>query len=296
MAVRNVAAIILAGGQGERLSVLSAQRAKPAVPFAGKYRIIDFTLSNCVNSGIYRVAVLTQYRPHSLNDHIGIGRPWDLDRMRGGVRMLQPYLGRKGSDWYKGTADAVYQNLSAMADWRADTLLILSGDHVYKQDYNAMLAFHEERKADVTVAVMQVPMEEAHRFGTLVAAPDGRVVGFDEKPAQPKSNLISMGIYVFDRDILVRRLEEDARIGRLEARLRPRHRAAHGRDGSRLRLSVPRLLARRGDHPDATGSRTWACSTSRPTSTCTTRTGSSTRARRSGRRRGSPIAAASCAA
>jgi glucose-1-phosphate adenylyltransferase len=210
MAIRNVAAIILAGGQGERLSVLSAQRAKPAVPFAGKYRIIDFTLSNCVNSGIYRVAVLTQYRPHSLNDHIGIGRPWDLDRMRGGVRMLQPYLGRKGSDWYKGTADAVYQNLSAIADWRSDTLLILSGDHVYKQDYNAMLAFHEERKADCTVAVLQVPMEEAHRFGTLVTAADGRVVGFEEKPPEPHSNLISMGIYVFDRDVLVRRLEEDA--------------------------------------------------------------------------------------
>jgi glucose-1-phosphate adenylyltransferase len=211
MAVRNVAAIILAGGQGERLSVLSAQRAKPAVPFAGKYRIIDFTLSNCVNSGIYRVAVLTQYRPHSLNDHIGIGRPWDLDRMRGGVRMLQPYLGRKGSDWYKGTADAVYQNLQALADWRADTLLILSGDHVYKQDYNAMLAFHEEHKADCTVAVQQVPMEEAHRFGTLITGQDGRVVGFDEKPPVPKSNLISMGIYVFDRDILVRRLDDDAR-------------------------------------------------------------------------------------
>jgi glucose-1-phosphate adenylyltransferase len=210
MAIRNVAAVILAGGQGERLSVLSAQRAKPAVPFAGKYRIIDFTLSNCVNSGIYRVAVLTQYRPHSLNDHIGIGRPWDLDRMRGGVRMLQPYLGRKGSDWYRGTADAVYQNLPAIADWRSDTLLILSGDHVYKQDYNAMLAFHEDRKADCTVAVLQVPMEEAHRFGTLVTGPDGRVVGFEEKPPEPHSNLISMGIYVFDRDVLVRRLEEDA--------------------------------------------------------------------------------------
>ncbi|MBV9580254.1 MAG: glucose-1-phosphate adenylyltransferase [Chloroflexi bacterium] len=212
MAIRNVAAIILAGGQGERLSVLSAQRAKPAVPFAGKYRIIDFTLSNCVNSGIYRVAVLTQYRPHSLNDHIGIGRPWDLDRMRGGVRMLQPYLGRKGSDWYRGTADAVYQNLSAIADWRSDTMLILSGDHVYKQDYNAMLAFHEDRKADCTVAVLQVPMDEAHRFGTLVTGPDGRVVAFEEKPPEPHSNLISMGIYVFDRDVLVRRLEEDAHI------------------------------------------------------------------------------------
>jgi glucose-1-phosphate adenylyltransferase len=211
MAIRNVAAVILAGGQGERLSVLSAQRAKPAVPFAGKYRIIDFTLSNCVNSGIYRVAVLTQYRPHSLNDHIAIGRPWDLDRSSGGVRMLQPYLGRKGSDWYRGTADAVYQNLAEMADWRADTLLILSGDHVYKMDYNAMLAFHDDRKADVTVAVLQVPMEEAHRFGTLVTAPDGRVTAFEEKPPEPHSNLISMGIYVFDRDILVRRLEEDAR-------------------------------------------------------------------------------------
>jgi glucose-1-phosphate adenylyltransferase len=211
MAIRNVAAVILAGGQGERLSVLSAQRAKPAVPFAGKYRIIDFTLSNCVNSGIYRVAVLTQYRPHSLNDHIAIGRPWDLDRTSGGVRMLQPYLGRKGSDWYRGTADAVYQNLAELADWRADTLLILSGDHVYKMDYNAMLAFHEDRRADVTVAVLQVPMEEAHRFGTLVTAADGRVTAFEEKPPEPRSNLISMGIYVFDRDILVRRLEEDAR-------------------------------------------------------------------------------------
>jgi glucose-1-phosphate adenylyltransferase len=211
MAMQNVAAVILAGGQGERLSVLSAQRAKPAVPFAGKYRIIDFTLSNCVNSDIYRVAVLTQYRPHSLNDHIGIGRPWDLDRMRGGVRMLQPYLGRKGSDWYRGTADAVYQNLGELADWRVETLLILSGDHVYKMDYNAMLAFHSEHKAHATVAVMQVPMEEAHRFGTLVTAPDGRVIRFDEKPPQPQSNLISMGIYVFDRDMLVRRLDEDAR-------------------------------------------------------------------------------------
>ncbi len=210
--MRSVVAVILAGGQGERLSVLSAQRAKPAVPFAGKYRIIDFTLSNCVNSGIYRVAVLTQYRPHSLNDHIGIGRPWDLDRMRGGVRLLQPYLGRKGSDWYRGTADAVYQNLPAWADWRADTLLILSGDHVYKQDYNAMVAFHEERKADVTVAVQQVPMSEAHRFGTMVTDHDGRVIRFEEKPPEPSSNLISMGIYVFDRDILVRRLEEDARM------------------------------------------------------------------------------------
>ncbi|MDQ6674482.1 MAG: sugar phosphate nucleotidyltransferase, partial [Chloroflexota bacterium] len=235
MPVRNVAAIILAGGQGERLSVLSSQRAKPAVPFAGKYRIIDFTLSNCVNSGLYRVAVLTQYRPHSLNDHIRFGRPWDLDRMSGGVRMLQPYLGRKGGDWYKGTADAVYQNLSAISDWRSETLLILSGDHVYKMDYNTMLAFHDERKADVTVAVMQVPMEEAHRFGTLVAAANGRVVAFEEKPPQPKSNLISMGIYVFNRDVLVRRLEEDARL--------PGSRRDFGRDVVPRMVEMDRVFA-----------------------------------------------------
>jgi glucose-1-phosphate adenylyltransferase len=205
-----VAAVILAGGQGERLSVLSAQRAKPAVPFAGKYRIIDFTLSNCVNSGLYQVAVLTQYRPHSLNDHIGIGRPWDLDRMHGGVRLLQPYLGRKDSDWYRGTADAVYQNLAFLSDWRGDDFLILSGDHVYKMDYNAMLSFHEEHRADCTVAVMQVPMSEAPRFGTMVTNREHRVVRFEEKPAQPSSNLISMGVYVFERDRLQRRLEEDA--------------------------------------------------------------------------------------
>ncbi len=226
--MRNVAAVIMAGGQGARLSVLSAKRAKPAVPFAGKFRIIDFTLSNCVNSGIYRVAVLTQYRPHSLNDHIGIGRPWDLDRMHGGVRLLQPYLGRKESDWYRGTADAVYQNLPFLADWRADVLLILSGDHVYKMDYNAMLAFHEERRADATVGVMEVAMSEAHQFGTMVVNAEGRVVRFEEKPSQPSSNLISMGIYVFERDVLYRRLEEDARL--------PSSRHDFGRD------VVPRMV------------------------------------------------------
>jgi glucose-1-phosphate adenylyltransferase len=209
--MRNIATVILAGGQGERLSVLAAKRAKPAVPFAGKYRIIDFALSNCVNSGLYRVAVLTQYRPHSLNDHIGIGRPWDLDRMHGGVRLLQPFLGRKDSDWYRGNADAVYQNLPFLADWRGDDFLILSGDHIYKMDYNAMLAFHEEHRADCTVAVMQVPMSEASRFGTMVTNREHRVVRFEEKPAQPSSNLISMGVYVFERDRLQRRLEEDAR-------------------------------------------------------------------------------------
>jgi glucose-1-phosphate adenylyltransferase len=208
----SVVAVILAGGQGERLSVLSVKRAKPAVPFAGKYRIIDFALSNCVNSGIYHAAILTQYRPHSLHDHIGVGKPWDLDRARGGVRLLQPYLGRRESDWYKGTADAVFQNLPMLADWKMDLAVILSGDHIYKMDYGKMIEFHRDRKADVTVGVLEVPLDEAHRFGTMVVDDDQQVVEFDEKPPQPRSNLISMGIYVFNPEILTQRLVEDSRI------------------------------------------------------------------------------------
>ena len=157
--INRTVAMILAGGQGERLSVLSRQRAKPAVPFGGKYRIIDFALSNCVNSGIYDVAVLTQYRPHSLNQHIGAGRPWDLDRNTGGVRLLQPYLGHARSDWYRGTADAFYHNLWYVEEQKADLILILSGDHIYRQDYREMIAFHQAKRADVTVAVTEVPLE-----------------------------------------------------------------------------------------------------------------------------------------
>ncbi len=205
-------AVIMAGGQGERLSVLSVKRAKPAVPFAGKYRIIDFSLSNCVNSGIYHVAVLTQYRPHSLHDHIGVGKPWDLDRARGGIRLLQPYLGRRDSDWYRGTADAVYQNVPFLQDWKTDVVLVLSGDHIYKMDYRKMVTFHLDREADVTVAVMEVPLEEASRFGTMITDEEGRVVEFEEKPPQPRSTLISMGVYVFEPSILARRLAEDARL------------------------------------------------------------------------------------
>jgi glucose-1-phosphate adenylyltransferase len=208
----SVVAVILAGGQGERLSVLSVKRAKPAVPFAGKYRIIDFALSNCVNSGIYHAAVLTQYRPHSLHDHIGVGKPWDLDRARGGVRLLQPYLGRRESDWYKGTADAVFQNLPMLADWKMDLALILSGDHIYKMDYGKMIDFHRAKQADVTVGVMEVPIKDAHRFGTMIVDDDGRVVEFDEKPPEPRSNLISMGIYIFDPEMLTQRLTEDSRM------------------------------------------------------------------------------------
>jgi len=210
MAMKRILAVILAGGQGNRLGILSEKRAKPAVPFAGKYRIIDFTLSNCVNSGIYNVAVLTQYRPRSLNDHIGIGRPWDLDRMEGGIRLLQPYLGRQEEDWYKGTADAVYQNLSFIEDQRGSIVLILSGDHVYKMNYDEMISFHEEREADLTVAVMEVPWEEASRYGILQIDSAGRVIDFEEKPRKPKSNLVSMGVYVFNKDILRQRVVEDA--------------------------------------------------------------------------------------
>ncbi|MBI3732251.1 MAG: glucose-1-phosphate adenylyltransferase [Chloroflexi bacterium] len=202
-----VLAIVMAGGAGTRLSVLSAERSKPAVPFAGKYRIIDFTLSNCVNSGIYNIAILTQYRPHSLNEHIGIGKPWDLDRARGGVRLLQPYQGREGQIWYTGTADAVYQNLDYVREQRADHALILSGDHIYKMDYRPMLRFHQERGADLTVAVMNVPQEETNRFGIMAVDADQRITAFYEKPrARDKGTLASMGIYIFTMQTLAERL------------------------------------------------------------------------------------------
>jgi glucose-1-phosphate adenylyltransferase len=206
-----VLAIILAGGQGERLSLLSHKRAKPAVPFAGKYRIIDFALSNCVNSGISDVAVLTQYRPHSLHDHIGIGKPWDLDRQKGGIHLLQPYMGRNESDWYQGTADAVYQNLGFIMESRCDYVLILAGDHVYRMDYAPMIAFHQQRRAGATLGAVVVPIEEGSRFGMLETDAEGRVNSFDEKPKEPRGTLGSMGIYVFDRDTLTRVLLEDAR-------------------------------------------------------------------------------------
>ncbi len=204
-----VVAMILAGGAGTRLTVLSEHRAKPAVPFAGRYRIIDFTLSNCVNSGIYDVGVLTQYRPHSLIEHIGIGRPWDLDRTRGGVHILQPYQGRKGKLWYSGTADAVYQNLDFIERSRANTVLVLSGDHIYKMDYRPFLTLHREKGADLTVAVMHVPVEETHRFGILTVNRQGRVTEFHEKPKdRDKGTLANMGIYAFRADVLAERLTE----------------------------------------------------------------------------------------
>ncbi|HEX8681120.1 MAG TPA: glucose-1-phosphate adenylyltransferase [Ardenticatenaceae bacterium] len=198
-----VVAMIMAGGEGTRLTVLSDKRAKPGVPFAGKFRIIDFALSNCVNSGIFDVAVLTQYRPHSLNEHIGIGRPWDLDRSRGGIRLLQPYQGRGHQEWYRGTADAVLQNLSYFDDRRADTVLILSGDHIYKMDYRPMLQYHVEHDADLTVGVMNVPLEQTDRFGIMTTNEQSLIVEFTEKPKnRDKGTLANMGIYIFNADIL----------------------------------------------------------------------------------------------
>ena len=202
-----VVGIILAGGAGTRLGVLSEQRAKPAVPFAGRFRVIDFTLSNCVNSGIYDVGVLTQYLPRSLNDHIGIGRPWDLDRSRGGVRLLQPYQGRGHQDWYGGTADAVLQNMDYLRERRADTVVILSGDHIYKMDYGPMLRAHEEQRADLTVAVMNVGADETSRFGIVLTDEDGRVTKFLEKPKDAPSTLANMGVYVFNVAALAERMQ-----------------------------------------------------------------------------------------
>ena len=199
----SVLTLILAGGEGERLSILSQVRAKPGVPFGGKYRIIDFTLSNVVNSGLTDIGILTQYAPRSLIDHIGVGRPWDLDRSRGGVTLLQPYLGRgRRQDWYRGTADAVRQNLDFIADRDPELVLVLAGDHVYKMDFRPFIALHRARGADLTVAVRTVPLADADRFGILELGEGGRVTRFVEKPARPTSNLVSMGVYAFSWPLL----------------------------------------------------------------------------------------------
>ena len=202
MIKKEMIAMLLAGGQGSRLGVLTAKVAKPAVAFGGKYRIIDFPLSNCINSGIDTVGVLTQYQPLRLNTHIGIGIPWDLDRNIGGVTILPPYEKSNSSEWYTGTANAIYQNLDYMETFNPDYVLILSGDHIYKMDYEVMLDYHKENNADVTIAAMPVPIEEASRFGIVITDEDGRITEFQEKPPQPKSNLASMGIYIFSWPVL----------------------------------------------------------------------------------------------
>ncbi len=212
MIKKEMIAMLLAGGQGSRLGILTSKMAKPAVSFGGKYRIIDFPLSNCINSGIDTVGVLTQYMPLRLNTHIGIGIPWDLDKNVGGVTVLPPYEKMAGTEWYTGTANAIYQNLSYMEQFNPDYVLILSGDHIYKMDYEAMLEFHKEKNAECTIAVMPVPMEEASRFGIMITDEHQRIVDFEEKPEKPRSNLASMGIYIFSwktlRDALIANAEQ----------------------------------------------------------------------------------------
>ncbi|MBI3943858.1 MAG: glucose-1-phosphate adenylyltransferase subunit GlgD [Chloroflexi bacterium] len=207
----DVFTLIMAGGAGKRLSVLTAQRTEAALPFAGKYRIIDFSLSNAVNSGLFDVAVLTQYLPLSLNQHIGTGKPWDLDRRTGGVQILHPYLGtRQDLRWDRGTADAVFQHLDLLRETRAEYVLILAGDHIYKMDYRPLIQFHKDHKADMTVAVISVPEDETSRFGIATLSGDWRILEFQEKPRRPQSHWASMGVYVFKTEALLQRLEEDA--------------------------------------------------------------------------------------
>jgi glucose-1-phosphate adenylyltransferase len=207
----SILTLILAGGQGSRLSILGEKRAKPAVPFAGKYRIMDFPLSNAVNSDLSRVAILTQFRPHSLIEHMGIGEPWDLNRRPPkGLKIWQPYRGRSDQDWYRGTADALYQNRNFIRADGSETLLVLSGDHIYKQDYRDLIRFHKEKKADLTVAVMNVKEEEVSRFGIMTVGAGQKITKFAEKPKKSDSTLASMGIYVFNAKFLIEQLEEDA--------------------------------------------------------------------------------------
>lgn len=202
-------AMLLAGGQGSRLYELTEHTAKPAVSFGGKYRIIDFPLSNCVNSGIYTVGVLTQYQPLVLNEYIGNGQPWDLDRMQSGVTVLPPYQGKRGGDFYRGTANAIYQNLDFIRRYQPRYVLVLSGDHIYKMDYGAMIRRHEDTGADCTIAVLEVPLSEASRFGIMTTDESLRITEFEEKPKKPRSTLASMGIYVFTAEVLEKYLEAD---------------------------------------------------------------------------------------
>ncbi|HWR38369.1 MAG TPA: glucose-1-phosphate adenylyltransferase [Patescibacteria group bacterium] len=210
MGKKQCVAMLLAGGQGTRLGLLTKRVAKPAVPFGGKYRIIDFPLSNCFNSGIDTVGVLTQYQPLVLHSYIGIGSAWDLDRRDGGVYVLPPYVREKGGEWYKGTADAIYQNINFINMYNPDYVLILSGDHIYQMDYSMMIDYHAAQKAEATIAVIEVPWEEASRFGIMNTAANNRIEEFEEKPKNPRSNLASMGIYVFNWPLLRKYLEEDA--------------------------------------------------------------------------------------
>lgn len=209
MTGKKCVAMLLAGGQGSRLGALTKDIAKPAVSFGGKYRIIDFALSNCINSGIDTVGVLTQYRPLVLNRYVGTGEAWDLDSLYGGVHILPPYATETGGSWYEGTADAIYHNIDFIDSFNPEHVLILSGDHLYKMDYNRMLVYHEKTKADLTVSVIEVPWEEASRFGIMATNKNDKIVEFAEKPKEPKSNLASMGIYIFKWQVLKKALLKD---------------------------------------------------------------------------------------
>ncbi len=214
--MEKVLGLIMAGGESKRLSTLTAERAKPAVPFGGKYRIIDFTLSNCAHSGLYNVALLTQFNPGSLVQHVGGGGAWNMERAAGGLRLLHPFTSRTRRSWYRGTADAVYQNRSYVEDQPVDEVLILSGDQIYTMNYERMVHFHREKAADITIGLTRVPMEDASRFGIVSVDRQGKVIDFTEKPAKPKSNLISMGIYIFKKDLLLQILGEDTNRKRTE--------------------------------------------------------------------------------
>ncbi len=254
-------AMLLAGGQGSRLYVLTENMAKPAVPFGGKFRIIDFPLSNCANSGIDTIGVLTQYRPLELNRYIGNGQPWDLDRSDGGVHILPPYQSAKGATWFKGTANAIYQNIGFVDMYDPDYVLILSGDHIYKMDYAAMLAHHKRVHADCTIAVMEVPWDEASRFGIMNVDGEDTITEFEEKPKQPRSNLASMGIYVFSAEEAARLPHRGRERRGLEQRLRQEHYPRHaGMPGEDVRLSFRGLLEGRRHDRFASGTRTWICS------------------------------------
>ncbi len=209
--IKKCVAMLLAGGQGTRLYALTTRIAKPAVSFGSKYRIIDFPLSNCANSGIDTVGVLTQYQPMVLNEYLGAGEPWNLDRSHGGLHVLPPYLAKSGGEWYKGTANAIYQNAAFLNAYEAENVLILSGDHIYKMDYSKMLDYHTEKNADCTIAVIDVPIEEASRFGIMSFDDDGRITEFAEKPKKPKSNHASMGIYIFKEEVLLDELSAEER-------------------------------------------------------------------------------------
>lgn len=209
MQKKECVAMLLAGGEGKRLGILTKKLAKPAIPFGGKYRIIDFALSNLTNSGFYTVGVLTQYQPLVLNAHIGIGIPWDLDRKNGGISLLSPYVEKRGGRWYKGTANAIFQNICFIEQYNPEYLLVISGDHIYKMDYSVLLSYHKERNSEATIAVIEVPWEEASRFGIMSVGEEGKIIQFEEKPSEPKSNLVSMGVYIFNWPILREYLLKD---------------------------------------------------------------------------------------